>query len=195
MRNLWGLMTKFSVLPTNEDFRKLSDYQIDLMIYSMNEDAREIELARKGLTVDSEYYDTSFEDEVWNRDAGDWEVLKPGHDPDKIAQQVAELTKKEDLKNLASKFDSLDEYNAYLAAGGKTERETEVEQHINRQLALAEEKAKRLSALGGEGKLVDDAAEAGERATLPDLDKEAIDKSIALFNQTNYDDDDDFTTI
>ena len=43
--------------------------------------------------------------------------------------------------------------------------------------------------------MVDDAAEAGERATLPDLDKEAIDKSIALFNQTNDDDDDDFTMI
>src|SRR5690606_24822189 len=111
---LWGIMNKFQVLPTNEDFRKLSDDQIELILYSMQEDARELELAKKGLTVDSEYYDSSFEDEVWNRPVGDWEVLRDGHDPDDIARQVEELTRQEDLKNLASKFDSLEEYNAYL---------------------------------------------------------------------------------
>lgn len=196
MRNLWGIMTKFSVLPTSDDFRNLSDAQIDLMIHSMNEDHREMELARKGLAVDSQHYDSTFEEEVWNRDVGDWEVLKDGHDPNDIARQVEELTRAEDRKNLMSKFDSLDEYNAYLEAGGKTGRETEVEQHINRQLAVAEEKARRLNATGGKGKIViDDAAEAGERSSLPNIDKEAIDKSIELFNKANYDDDDDFTML
>jgi hypothetical protein len=193
MRNLWAIMTKFNVLPTNEDFRNLSDAQIDLMIYSMQEDYREIELAKKGIQVDSQHYDSSFDEEVWNRDVGDWEVLKPGHDPNAIAKQVEELTKAEDLKNLAMKFDSLDEYNAYLEAGGKTTRESEVDQYINKQLALAEEKAKRLAATGGK-QLVDDTEKAGERHSLPDLDKEAIAKSIALFNQEN-DDDDDYTVL
>lgn len=165
------------------------------MIYSMNEDHREMELARKGLQVDSEHYDTSFEEEVWNRDVGDWSVLKEGHDPNKIAKQIEELTKAEDLKNLASKFDSLDEYNAHLEAGGKTGRETEVEQHINRQLQAALEKAQRIEAAGGVGGLVDDTVEAGETSSLPDIDKAAIDKSIALFNKKNYDDDDDFTIL
>lgn len=194
MRNLWGIMTKFNVLPTNEDFRKLSDMQIDLMIYSTQEDHREMELARKGIQVDSQHYDSSFEEEVWNRNVGDWEVLKPGHDPNDIARQVEELTKAEDRKNLAMKFDSLDDYNAYLEAGGKTTRESEVEQYINKQLAMAEEKAQRYAAAGGK-KLVDDIAKAGERTNLPDLDKAAIDKSIALFNQSNDDDDDDFTML
>ena len=193
MRNLWGLMTKFEVLPTNEDFRKLSDDQIDLMLYSVAEDNRERELAAKGLQVDSDHYDSSFEEEVWNRDIGEWDVLKDGHDPDDIARQVEALTKAEDLKNLASKFDSLDEYNAYLEAGGKTSRETEVEQYINKQLEAAEQRARELAATGGK-KLVDDTDKAGERNNLPDLDKEAIDKSIALFNQTD-DDDDDFTML
>lgn len=158
-----------------------------------------MELARKGLQVDSEHYDSTFEEEVWNRDVGDWEVLKEGHDPEKIAKQVEALTRAEDLKNLASKFDSLDEYNAHLEAGGKTGRETEVEQHINRQLAAAYEKAQRIEAAGGKGKLVDDTDVAGDKSpakdNLNDLDKEAIDKSIALFNQKNYDDDDDFTML
>ena len=193
MRNLWGLMTKFEVLPTNEDFRKLSDDQIDLMLYSVAEDNRERELAAKGLQVDSDHYDSSFEEEVWNRDIGEWDVLKDGHDPDDIARQVEALTKAEDLKNLASKFDSLDEYNAYLEAGGKTSRETEVEQYINKQLEAAEQRARELAATGGK-KLVDDTEKAGERNNLPDLDKEVIDKSIALFNQTD-DDDDDFTML
>jgi hypothetical protein len=194
MRNLWGIMTKFNVLPTNEDFRNLSDVQIDMMIYSMQEDYREMELAKKGVQVDSQHYDSSFEDEVWNKDVGDWEVLKDGHDPNDIARQVDELTKAEDRKNLAMKFDSLDDYNAYLEAGGKTTRESEVEQYINKQLALAEEKAQRYAAMGGK-KLESDTEKAGERDNLPDLDKEAMAKSIALFNQKNNDDDDDFTML
>lgn len=192
-------MTKFNVLPTNEDFRKLTDTQIDLMIYSMNEDAREIELARKGMTVDAQYFDSSFEEEVWNRPVGEWEVLKPGHDPNEIARQVEELTRAEDRKRLEGRFDSLDEYNAYLESGGKTVRESEVEQYINRQLALAEEKARRLEAEGRNKKLLDDTEVAKDRSSardgLPDLDKEAIDKSIALFNQLDDDDEDDFTVL
>jgi hypothetical protein len=192
-------MKEFQVLPTNEDFRNLSDDQIDLILYSISEDHREMELARKGLSVDSNYYDTSFDEEVWNKPVGDWEVLKDGHDPNDIARQVEELTKAEDLKNLAMKFDSLDEYNAYLEAGGKTTRETEVEQYINKQLAVAEEKAKRLQATSGKKQLVDDqdrpeaSSSLGDK--LPDIDKAAIDKSIALFNKENDDDDDDYTVL
>ncbi|AIW03323.1 hypothetical protein CPT_Mater166 [Bacillus phage Mater] len=195
MRNLWGIMKTFEVLPTDPSFRELTNTQIDLMIYSLNEDHREMELARKGLAIDSEHYDTSFDDEVWNRDVGDWDVLRDGHDPNEIAKQVEELTRKEDLKNLASKFDSLEEYNDYLAAGGKTTRETEVEQYINKQIQAAEEKARMLSAAGGKSKLVDDQdrPEAGGlNDRLPDIDKAAIDKSIALFNSQ---DDDDFDEL
>lgn len=140
MRNLWLIMKTFNVLPTNKDFRELSDDQIDMMIYSFKEDAREAELARKGLTVESEHFDASFEEEVWNADVGKWEVLKEGHDPNEIAKQVEMLTRKEDLKNLAGKFDSLEEYNKYLEEGGKPAREMDVERHIDKQIALAMEK-------------------------------------------------------
>lgn len=200
MRNMWRIMETFKVLPTNEDFRKLSNEQIDMIIYSMREDHREYELARKGLTVDSEFYDTSFDEEVWNKETGQWEVLKDGHDPNDIARQVEQLTRAEDLKNLATKFDSLEEYNDYLADGGKTSRETEVEQYINKQIQEAEEKARRLTATGNGTKkaLIDDQdrpeAESPMSDKLPDIDKAAIDKSIALFNADN-DDDDEFTEL
>ncbi|UPI12842.1 hypothetical protein [Bacillus phage SBSphiJ5] len=199
MRNLWLIMKTFNVLPTNKDFRELSDDQIDMMIYSFKEDAREAELARKGLTVESEHFDASFEEEVWNADVGKWEVLKEGHDPNEIAKQVEMLTRKEDLKNLAGKFDSLEEYNKYLEEGGKPAREMDVERHIDKQIALAMEKARQLEAVGGDRKLIDDRdrPEVANNSALSDsnqsLDKDAIDKSIALFN--SMDDDDEFDPI
>lgn len=199
MRNLWLIMKTFNVLPTNKDFRELSDDQIDMMIYSFKEDAREAELNRKGLTVESEHFDASFEEEVWNADVGKWEVLKEGHDPNEIAKQVEMLTRKEDLKNLAGKFDSLEEYNKYLEEGGKPAREMDVERHIDKQIALAMEKAKQLEAVGGDRKLIDDRdrPEVANNSALsdnkPSLDKDAIDKSIALFN--SMDDDDEFDPI
>lgn len=199
MRNLWLIMKTFNVLPTNKDFRELSDDQIDMMIYSFKEDAREAELARKGLTVESEHFDASFEEEVWNADVGKWEVLKEGHDPNEIAKQVEMLTRKEDLKNLAGKFDSLEEYNKYLEEGGKPAREIDVERHIDKQIALAMEKARQLEAVGGDRKLIDDRdrPEVANNSALsdnkPSLDKDAIDKSIALFN--SMDDDDEFDPI
>ncbi|UGO47654.1 hypothetical protein MCCARTNEY_80 [Bacillus phage vB_BanH_McCartney] len=193
MRNLWAIMKEFNTLPTDDRFRNLSHDQIDLIGYSMMEDHRILELAKKGLAVDSEHYDSTFEEEVWNREDGNWDVLKDGHDADDIAKQVEALTKAEDLKNLASKFDSLDDYNAHLEAGGKTARETEVEDYINKQLASAYEKAQIIERAGGK-KFVDDAALAGETEIVNDLDKEAMDKSIALFNQKD-DDDDEYTVL
>jgi hypothetical protein len=197
MRNLWMIMKTFNVLPTNDEFRNLSDDQIDLILFNMMEDNREMEMARKGLTTDSQHYDSSFEEEVWNKAEGEWDVLKEGHDPNDIARQVDQLTREEERKNLAMKFDSLEEYNAFREAGGKTGRESEIDEYISRQIAIAEEKALRLEATKGKKKLVND-TDLPEIAnnnplgkSVTDLDKEAMDKSIALFNAQ----DDDFTEI
>jgi hypothetical protein len=197
MRNMWNIMKTFNVLPTDPRFRELTDDQINLMLLSFKEDHREAELARKGLAVDSQHFDSEFEEEIWNAKVGEWDILRDGHDANEIARQVEKLTREEDQKNLASKFDSLDEYNAYLEAGGKTTRESEVEQYINKQIAAAEEKARMLAADGGK-KMKDDKdspeAQSALSDSLPDIDKEAIDKSIALFNAED-DSDDDFDMI
>lgn len=194
MRNLWGVMKTFNTMPTNPDFRALTDDQITLMIHSLNEDHRELELARKGLTVDSEHYDTAFEDEVWNKEDGEWEILREGHDADKIAKQVEALTRKEDQANLDTKFSGLDEYNEYREAGGKTTRETEVEQYINKRIAEAYEKARELEGARGKGKLIDDKdrpeANGALNDNMADLDKDAIEQAISMFN-----DDDDYAEL
>jgi hypothetical protein len=202
MRNLWAIMTKFNTLPTDPTFRELSDSQIDLLIYSMVEDRREQDLASRGLTADGDYYDTSFDDEVWNRDVGEWDVLKEGHDPNDIARQVEELTKEADRRNLASKFDNLDEYNKFREAGGETARESEVSQHIERQLRLAQEKAKMLEATSSKKKdFVDDSTipEVQDKSNAQDqiskLDKQVMENAISLFNGNSEDDDEDFTML
>jgi len=191
-------MTKFKVLPTNEDFRNLTNDQIDLILHSMEEDYRQADRARRGLGAEDEGYDESFEDEVWNRDVGDWEVLKEGHDPNEIAKQVEQLTREEDQKNLYSKFENLEEYNAFREAGGKTDRENEVEQYINRQIQAAEEKAKMMREDGKGKRLVDDKdnpdiSDNSDNST-SELDKQAIERSIEMFNAQD-DDDDEFTKL
>jgi len=195
MRNIWAIMKTFNVLPTDPNFLALTDAQIDLMIHSMNEDAREAELARKGLSVESEHYDSGFEEEVWNREDGEWDVLREGHDADKIAKQVEALTRKEDQSNLDKRFEGLDEYNEYREAGGKTSRETEVEQYMKKRLAEAYEKARDLESSRGSSKLIDDKdrpeAKGALNDNMADLDKKAIEDSIALFNA----DDDDFDAL
>ena len=199
MRNLWFIMKTFNVLPTNKDFRELTDDQINLILYSLEEDYKEAERASKGLSVESDYYDDSFEEEVWNREVGEWKVLKEGHDPDDIARQVEELTREEDLKNLYSKFDSLDEYNEYLASGGKTARESEVESYIDKQIRVAQEKARAIEENRKKKRnkevLMDDKDlpnvndKSNSTQGLEDLHKEAIEKSIELFNKKEEDDD------
>ncbi|WCS69960.1 hypothetical protein Goe27_00820 [Bacillus phage vB_BsuM-Goe27] len=200
MRNLWLLMKTFNTLPTNKDFLALSDDQINMMIYSLQEDGREMELARKGISVDAEYYDADFDEEVWNKPVGEWEVLREGHDADEIARQVAELTRDEDLRNLASRFDGVDEYSKFVEESGKTARQSEVEQYIDRQFAEALEKAHKISA-AGKGAMVDDQDLVGApnnptpSESSVDLDKDAIDRSIAMFNSIDDDDDDDFAHL
>jgi hypothetical protein len=193
MRNLWAVMKEFNVLPTSEDFRALSDSQIDMIIYSMIEDNRQMELARRGVKEDGNYFDDAFEEEVWNKAPGEWDVLKEGHDPDDIARQIEELTKEEDRRNLMSKFDSLDEYNAFRAAGGQTSRESEISDYIDRQIKAAQEKARMLSsgAVSSEKVLVDDNALAREKSAEPGLNKKAMEDAIKLFTS----DDDDFDVL
>lgn len=142
MRALWAVMDKFNVLPTDERFRNLSDYQMEMIFLSMEEDARQQNLRAKGLTVESDYFDSSYEDEVANKPDGEWEILKEGHDADDIARQVEEMTNAEELKKLYSKFEGLEEYNQYREEGGQTGREMQVSEYIKRQIEKAKERAR-----------------------------------------------------
>lgn len=200
MRNMWLLLKTFNTMPTNEDFRALSNSQIDLMLYSLETDHKEMEMARKGIDPNSNQYDESFEEEVWNQKSGDWDILKEGHDADDIARQINDLTEEGDKEKLYNKFDSLEEYNDYLASGGKTTRESEVESYMNRQLEAAEEKAKMMEG-NRKGKpkkeLVSDEEEAGESKnnSLSETDKKTLEDSIKKLSGNSNSDDDEFTPL
>jgi hypothetical protein len=201
-------MKEFKVLPTNPDFQNLTDAQIEFILYSMQEDHKERERARKGLMVDSQFYDTDYEQDVMGKDIKEWDVLKEGHDADEIAKQVNLMTKPEDQKNLSSKFDGLGEYNEHLEQGGKTGREAEVDDFIKRQLKVAEDRARDLEKAGKKGRLVDDRDRpeaSGDAMTdeskFGELDKTVMDRAIEKFeskekrDKNDPDPDDDFSIL
>src|SRR5699024_11239365 len=90
----------------------------------------------------------------------------------------------DNLNNLYYEFEIRDEYNEYLKSGGKTTRESEVEEYINRQIKMAEEKAQAMEmnkqSYEDRKKLIDDreATEVQDNNTqgLDDLDKQALEE-------------------
>ena len=193
MRNMWVLMKTLSMPPTDPRFLALDDAQVELMLYSLEEDAKAIERARKGVQVEDENFDSSFDDEVWNKEAGEWKLVKDGHDMDDIARQVNEMTAAKDREDLEGKFNGIDNYNEHLENGGMTSREAEVANHIANQLAKAEQRARELESGATSKEFIDDRERAGE-VVMDDehrLNKQAMDAAIAAFEE----DDDDYDVL
>ncbi|MCP6183125.1 hypothetical protein NL435_27625, partial [Klebsiella pneumoniae] len=61
-RNLWAIMREFNVLPTEQRFKDLDDYQIEFILANMNLDTKEMMEARDGKNYDmkAEDVDTSW---------------------------------------------------------------------------------------------------------------------------------------
>ncbi|OTZ58613.1 hypothetical protein BK762_00360 [Bacillus thuringiensis serovar toumanoffi] len=193
MRNMWVLMKTLNMPPTDPRFLALDDAQVELMLYSLEEDAKSIERARKGVQVEDENFDSSFDDEVWNKPNGEWELVKKGHDMDDIARQVNAMTAAKDRADLEGKFDGIDGYNEHLENGGMTSREAEVSNHIANQLAKAEQRARELESGAASKDFIDDRERAGEVVMDEEhrLNKQAMDAAIAAFE----DDDDDYDVL
>ncbi|AEZ50427.1 putative RNA polymerase [Bacillus phage BCPG3] len=193
MRNMWVLMKTLNMPPTDPRFLALDDAQVELMLYSLEEDAKAIERARKGVQVEDENFDSSFDDEVWNKPNGEWELVKKGHDMDDIARQVNAMTAAKDRADLEGKFDGIDGYNEHLENGGMTSREAEVSNHIANQLAKAEQRARELESGAASKDFIDDRERAGEVVMDEEhrLNKQAMDAAIAAFE----DDDDDYDVL
>ncbi|ADH03174.1 tail assembly chaperone [Bacillus phage W.Ph.] len=186
-------MKTLSMPPTDPRFLALDDAQVELMLYSLEEDAKAIERARKGVQVEDENFDSSFDDEVWNKEAGEWKLVKDGHDMDDIARQVNEMTAAKDREDLEGKFNGIDNYNEHLENGGMTSREAEVANHIANQLAKAEQRARELESGATSKEFIDDRERAGE-VVMDDehrLNKQAMDAAIAAFEE----DDDDYDVL
>lgn len=168
-RNLWLIMDKFKVLPTNPDFMALTENQIGFVLENMVYDANEknrAQQARKGATF-YEDQDTSWVDE----DIKDFNPLRDEEDLEAIQEHINNSSTKEDYEQARARYQSVDEWNEFVESGGKHAEDLEKERYKQEQLAK----------LFGEAQQLTEDSEGIE----------SISTAIDLFNG-EYDDDEDY---
>lgn len=95
-RNMWAIMKFFKVLPNDPLLKSLTFSQREFIIASMNQDAKEAELASKGQKQVAQYGDDSFEKLFYSNEEVD--LLADGDDPDAIYKQSLKLKAKGDAE-------------------------------------------------------------------------------------------------
>lgn len=96
-RNIWAIMNKFNLPPTDKRLRSLDTMQIDFILEEMKYDQELAEQAAKGVKVDSEVEDDSdeFLKKYYSKDRK-VNLLADGDDPNDIYEQVKAATKNKD---------------------------------------------------------------------------------------------------
>ena len=103
-RNLWRIADKFKVLPTNEDFQKLTPEQVDWIVINMNLDAKEEARARSGKDPNEIFDD---HDTEWlDTPITEFEPVKEEHDAEEIARQVDAMTSNAYLESLEDRLNT-----------------------------------------------------------------------------------------
>lgn len=191
-------MDKFNILPTDKRFQDMDIEQINFILHSMKEDQREQDRIRRGVKLDASFEDGSFEEEVWNKDPDDWEVVKEGHNPEDIAKQVNLMTKDEDRETLIARFGGIEEYNKHLEEGGQTGRQAEVNHYIEAQLKKMDDRVKQIEYNKKHG-IEEDPIITQNNATkgpdLGELDAKKLKEGIDLFRKGKKEDGPDYTDL
>lgn len=90
-RNMWAIMKQFNLLPNDPRLKTLTSQDLDFIVYSMNQDADEINKQLKGNNTEySEYEDTEFSKLYESKEPVD--LLADGDNLDNIYSQVQDLT-------------------------------------------------------------------------------------------------------
>ena len=116
-RNLWAIMSKFNVLPTDKRFQDLTEMQVSLLIEEMNIDSQ---FARGKDPLSDDYsYDETFDE--------DYE-LSSEEEQESVAKQLEAMRPDKLKQSMDVKVDNLDDEeeqdNAdYMVASLKAERE------------------------------------------------------------------------
>lgn len=99
-------MREFNVLPTDERFLKLTDFQIEFILFNMVQDAKEQEMLAKGKKPDSYFED---EDSSWI-DAPEeaFEVVPDFMDLDSINKQIEDKLSEDEKRRRQESFESDD---------------------------------------------------------------------------------------
>lgn len=180
-------MEKFSVLPTNKDFRKLTTNQIEFIAYNMQQDAKELAQARSGKEGTGSFSD---EDTSW-WDNPEADVKRPQDDEKGIATQVDNLTSQEDKKKLAEKWFGVEEIEAFRKQGGTTIEEDLMEQMMQRKYQELFKEADTIASKGQSnwGKTKEEREALGQDVpvTYKELSQDKFDKALEIFNQSKGD--------
>lgn len=103
-RNLWAIMKEFNVLPTEQRFKDLDDYQIEFIIANMNKDYDEIVKAQKGKNYDSEFEDD--DKSWWNTPTEEFDPTPDFLDADDLAKQMEDRLSEKDKIERAKRLDA-----------------------------------------------------------------------------------------
>lgn len=162
-------MKEFKVLPTNEDFQRLTGEQMEFIIASMNYDSKLQDRINRGIDVNStmEDYDESW----WYASHDEFEPLREGHDEEFIANQVEERLTKAERQSLRDRFDSEKEYQEYIKNGGQDFDNNSVKQIIKDNIEKARQEAE-------SGEFKED-----ETTTTEDMSNEEIQNVFELFDE------------
>lgn len=133
-------MDKFQVLPTDERFKALEDEQLSFIMASMEEDAAEVERARKGVNDDEFFMD---DDESWFDDE-EFDPLDVVEDEEALSEQLDAMTSRKDLEKVSQRMKSTQDWLDYYNNGGKEAEKIRDEKIIAESLKAVYEEAEAL---------------------------------------------------
>lgn len=176
-RNMWRIMEKFQVLPTDERFQNLSPDQIEYIFANMEMDMKEQQRMAKGLKNTVEDDDDSW----WNEDSETFDPLREDHDEDDLAKQVDALLTETERRKKAERIKA-DDYSEEEQEMIKQNHQDEIRDHINKRLEELDDEVN-----NGKTK------EEKPSTTVPeDMTKDDLESAINLFNGTEEETDDFF---
>lgn len=190
-------MREFQVLPTDSRFTDLTDYQIGFIMENMGIDAKQKQLAMKG--IDPASYMEDDDSSWWSTAHDKFEALREDHDEEEISRQVEALSNKKQLEEVRARYKSTAEWNKFLENGGAAAKKLETEEIMKTQLEKVYKEAQELNSAGiskwGEIQKIEE--EASEK--LGTLTEGTIKGAVDLFNGDfadvplpSLEDDDDF---
>lgn len=194
-RNLWAIMDKFKVLPSDPAWQALTQEQVEWILYNMERDAEEQVRRAKGMKLDSEFQD--FDESWYDTPHDEFTPIRDGHDEGDIARKLNDITTEDDMARLKARWEASQEVDAIRAEGGTTIEEDTINELISNNVQKAIDEARRIEKHGGnkwQDKHPIELEE--ERKNLEfknQLNKEDIQDAVSLFNQgvepTSLDDD------
>lgn len=178
-RNMWRIMDKFQVLPTDERFQNLSPDQIEYIFANMEMDMKEEARRARGLKNTIEDDDDSW----WYEDSETFEPLKEEHDEEDLAKQVDSLLTETERRKKEERIKA-DDYSEEEQRQIKENHQNDIRSYIDKQLEELDDEV-------NNGKVKE---EKPSRVAPEDMTKDDMESAINLFNG-DIEDEDDFFDI